>query len=115
MKYYFSNNCLKLKTKICVMNQLSKKLFMEIKTPKPFNAKSASTSSQPNPADHPYILYIRDLNMTQCYKEMLLADNKQIVKLMPDEYKELRKDFEEKHPDMVTDMKKIQPSDCTIL
>ena len=70
-------------------------------------------------ANDPYVLFIGNLNCTQCYKEMLLAGNKEIEKYaIPDEsrseYEKLRTEFEQKYPNEVKQFKKIRPTDCTI-
>jgi hypothetical protein len=70
-----------------------------------------------NAAQHPYMQYIAMLNMTQCYKQMLLAGNPQIEQFIqdPEHYAMLKKDFYDKYPLLEAEFKKIQPSDCVIL
>ena len=66
--------------------------------------------------NHPYIQYIQGLNMTACYKEMLLAGVPEIEKYVPSPvvYHQLRIDFAAKYPKAIAEFKKIKPSDCVI-
>ncbi len=65
---------------------------------------------------HPYMQYMANANMTECYKEMLLAGDEKIIKFLPDKehYNELRKSFVEDYPKVAKEFEKIKPSDCVI-
>jgi len=72
--------------------------------------------------EHEYHKLLTSLNATECYIIMLWQGNKEIENLMipsfkitPSEYYDLRKDFEEKFPEFMSEAKRQQPTDCSVM
>ena len=72
--------------------------------------------------NHPYLTYVGNLNMTECYKLDLLAGNDQFIQYVPEPqtYRNLRRDFEQKYPEAAEMMRKeslkrLRHADCIIL
>ena len=68
--------------------------------------------------NHPFVTLLGSLNMTECYKHMLIAGDEKIAALAlvdPSEYKKLHADFAQKYPEAVKYCKEKEPNDCTII
>ena len=83
-----------------------------------YNTDKLQEEREAGAEHHPYLKFVQHLNMTPCYKEMLLAGNKQIEMYLGENRKEyfaLRKDFVSKYPEVTKTFEKIEPTDCTIV
>lgn len=67
--------------------------------------------------NHPYLKLLGQLNITPCYKKMILAGNPQIEPYINEmaQIRPLRRDFESKYPQMAAEFKKVDPGDCVIV
>jgi len=67
--------------------------------------------------NHPYLQLLGRLNITACYKKMILAGNPQIEPYINEmaQIRPLRADFESKYPQLAAQFKKTDPGDCIII
>ena len=88
-----------------------------------YNA-SNEKMTQPNTFDkeefdnHPFVKLLANLNMTECYKHMLIGGDESIASLAHinvSEYKKLHADFAQKYPEAVKYCEEKEPNDCTIM
>lgn len=103
-----------------VLEQLEKIIPNEIKnlTEEEMLKRNHKYQSEQAINEEPFLKFIRNLNMTECYKIMLLQGNPEITKFLgkqEEEFLTLRADYFKRHPEVEEEIMQKKPTDCVII